>query len=431
MNLYQRSQTPSRRPAMRPLGVLVVSLLLGASAPAQGLITPLGPDPEVDPTVINLGPIGQTVSRIDQIAMLPSSPASSSYYVCCTVWYGSTPTDTSLLTGTLDLGVTPPVWTPDNSVASLNMAATVTRQDEFALTMSTDRLVIVWDNYAGATYPPNVTTTAYTFVCTRSSPTAPFLASNVQAVTPMTGGWSDAHLGAPLGNGSYELYFSDPIFSNDIMCGALDPATGAVTAPVLVKSRSAGSLAAHSPCVLRDSQGRARALSFGEVAPAYAYSSMLWTSNMVDAGTTVTLADGSPSSWYSNGTSNGGTLRYGGPLSGPHKVEVTLLADTIPRTGAVTIPGWAPLRPAASAPQFLSWVIVGFSTTTLPIPNIPEALEVLPDVILGFAIHDRFTGLAEWPLTVPAGLVLPPLFTQMLTYDVQAATMHFSNLAKF
>ena len=420
---------------------LTAIVALGFALPlsAQGLITPLGPDPTVGLSRIATNFAGLAVQRIDQIELQPDIPGGVAgvYRVCCTVSISGFP-DTDLLTGFLDLRLAPPVWTPTNEVDQLSTAngtMPTQIQDDFQLSMSPDGLVVTWDNYRTGPVAG-----FFTFVCRRASTGVPFQRANALAITTLTGIWHDCSLGPPLGNGRYELFFSDAVLGaspappRDIMRGELDPATGIVFNVSLVKTRPAGMSAAHSPGVLRDSTGVARALTFGQLNPSGTASDMLWTTNMVDTGATFMIANSALSnmSWFSNGCTNGGSFRFGGPFPAPFIAEHTILADTIPIPGPVRIAGWAPIRPAALHPVFLSAVAIGNPLPPFPLPPVLEPIGIAPSIgITPLGFHDRFTGLAEWAFTVPPSLYLPGLVAQMITIDLSTNALHASNLATF
>lgn len=440
--------------------VWTVSGLIAQQPPLTPIV-PLSIDPHTVaagttsglPAVITTDGSGATISVIAQLELRPMG-SSGQYRVTGAALLMGNPRP-QLFDGTLDLSVTPPAWSPGSSVQQLNVANKV----HFQLSMSPDGLVAVWDVYNGVTsadYPALPPGSHYAFVCARPSTVVPFRAGAVRAMftnrPPSSFPWTDSHLGdAPqLPSGKYELFYSDATLGGqgDLWRGEVDPSTGTVTPVVIVRTKpSTGITYYHSPQDLRDSAGRVRALAFGQSPAATANSDILCARNGADTGTPYVVMDGAvalppPLSsaapiWFSNGTIVGGSITFGVYTTtqvDPHRAEYVLLTDANVRSGEPLV-AFAPIRPAAPAPAFLSWVAISTALLPAPVPTPWGLLLVDPTylvAITGPMVHDNLTGRAElsfgaytptWPTTTW------PM--QTVTLDLTTAALWFGNAADF
>jgi hypothetical protein len=151
-----------------------------------------------------------------------------------------------------------------------------------------------------------------------------------------------------------------------------------------------------------------------------------------------------PFHWFSNGTTNGGSFRYG-VYSNPqnaqlpvHKVEHVLLADSNVRSGQ-SVACYAPIRPAAApAPSFLSWfgISTSLAPSPIPLPGISGLLLIeqsgLVAPLFGLIPHDACTGLGEWTFP-PYSPTWPPTTypMQMITLELTNLRLTLSNVADF
>jgi hypothetical protein len=443
----------------RLLAFVLSAPALLAQQPMQPPITPLQVNPDTAPAVITTAPGAIPVNKVAQLELRPQGTTGIYRATCSLVL--ATGTRPQLVSGTLNLGVVPPVWTPNADVAALNVPNT----SHFQLSMSPDGLVVVWDNYTGVTataFPNLPTGPHYAFVCARPSTTVPFSPASVQAMfvnrPPAGFYWTDMHLGdAPPLGGLYELFYSDATLGGpgDIIRAQVNPTTGVVSGASVVVTKPASVVYYHSPYDLRDSQGRLRALTFGQSLSTGANSDILWTRNATNNGIAYMVMDGSlplpapssapPDIWFSNGTTNGGTFTYGTYTTTqvePYMVEHTLLVDSNVRPIAFgglgqPVAAYAPIRPANGAvPSFLSWF--GVSTALAPgpiaLPGINGSLLLAQPAlgVIGFAPHDNHTGLFEWTFAPYTPFWPPTTFPmQMITLDLATNQLTFSNVADF
>src|SRR5262245_3906126 len=139
-----------------------LSQCLIGQAPVARWGPTLLPDPWINTTVLNIDGAGNTISKIEQCEV--RSVGNGNYRIAAAVHLldlsTNQPTaDSTLITGNLNLSVSPPVWTPNLDVAALSLPGTSV--DEYQLSISADGLTAVWDRYDPL--PPN------TFCCQRSS----------------------------------------------------------------------------------------------------------------------------------------------------------------------------------------------------------------------------------------------------------------------
>lgn len=437
--------------------VVRLALMFGGVVGAQGPTTAFGPlalDPRTSPAIIATGapPALQQVLVVPQIELRPIG-ATGRYRVACVAVLAASGGRPRLLTGTLDLGVSPPVWTPNADVEKLNVISVP--NSAFQLTMSDDGLVVMWDNYraAGVTYS-NVPVAANTFVCKRASTAVAFDEADVRAVfvgRPVGGlPWSDPRLVGASGNGRYQILFGDAALggSGQLVRAEIDPTTGQVSGwTELGFKPSAGIDYFHSPNDLRDSTGAIRALVYGIAPSGAAHSSILFSRRPSGDAARYTLIDGAvepavpgPTSWFSNGCAIGGTMLYGawsnplGTQIHPHSIDYVLLPDA-DLTAGQSIAVFAPIRPAnGGSPVHLTWFALGPAAAPSPIPLPPSLGSLLLDPFTAVvhstpAIHDPYTGLAEWSFP---GLPLLGVSTMMqtITFDLGSGVSLLGNAAE-
>jgi len=385
-------------------------IALGSAATiSQGLIgqapvarwSPLQlPDPFINTSIINVDGAGTTISTIQQCEV--RSVGGGNYRIAATVQLLDTSTnqpsnDFTLITGNLNLGVSPPVWTPNLDVAALALPGT---RDEYQLSLSSNGLIAVWDRY-GAT-PPN------TFCCTRGSTAVPFSSANTRVVTNVAAGGVDPHIGEELTNGHVTLFHIGPAASaNSIVRGDLDPATGTLGPTTLVAAYAGAGATGfnHSPFVFRDTAGKARALAYSEFpASGPQHSNAIFAEGVNNDGTPEVILDGGPASrWFNNPGLVGGTWHYStSAQTEPQLQEVTILANADLTSGSGSVVAWAPARPLSGSLPFFSIVIAGIDVTTLSQPpyQVPPILgDIWVFITLGdtgIQMHDPYSGLVEW-----------------------------------
>jgi hypothetical protein len=393
------------------------------------------PDPYVNTTIINNDGIGGTITALQQCEV--RSIGGGLYRVAATATLAATPTESTLVTGTLVLTGAVPVWIPNQDVAAFNMVGNTV--DEYQLSISEDGLTAVWDRYVATSYP-NSGAAANSFCCRRASTAVPFDINDIRAIAGVGAGGVDPHIGEELANGHVTLFHIDFVTTNNaIVKGDLDPVTG-VLGPVSTAASYAPAAAGfnHSPFVHRDSTGAARALNYSEypVTPA-GVSSAWFTEGVNDDGSPEMIVDGAPSvNWINNPGLIGGTWHYcSSGATEPRLQEVTMIANTTrDANGIMRVPAWAPVRPQAGTGAFLS--VVGLGENVGISGNLPYALPpVINDLhvfltvgYLDLRIHDPYTGLAEWAFLTPHFNLTFEM--QLVTLDTASLTIMASNTAQ-
>jgi hypothetical protein len=419
---------------------VVVAASLALPVLAQGPVARIGalqlPDPFVNTTTINNDGVGNTIVKFQQCEV--RSLGAGLYRICATVHFAATPATCSLITGTLDMTVSPPVWAPSQDVAAFNQ--TGTGVDEYQLSMSQDGLNAVWDRYVATTYP-NSGAAAYTFVCHRNSTAVPFNINDIRAVTGVGIGGVDPHIGEELPNGHVILYHIDFLVTNNqIVKADLDPVTG-VLGPVSTVVSYTGPLPTgfnHSPFVHRDSTGAARALNFSTNVAAGA-SHAYFTEGVNDDGTPEKILDGQIplARWFNNPGLVGGSWHYTtSGVTEPQLQEVTMVANTTLVGGNGRIASWAPARPLPGSGTFISVIGIGIDVGSLSLPpyQIPPVINdfwIYPTLgVTDIRIHDPYNGRAEWVFN-NTPLFNMTLTMQMVTLDTLNSQIHASNTALF
>jgi hypothetical protein len=419
------------------------SLPLYGQAPVARLGTLMIPDPAINTGIISSDGAGGVVAKIQQCEV--RSIGGGIYRIAATVnlrdpLTGTAFRETELITGSLDLTVSPPVWLPKQDVAALNQAATMT--DEYQVSMSSDGLTVVWDRYVATTFP-NTGLPSQTFCCHRASTAVPFAVGSVRSISGVGVGGVDPHIGEELPNGHVILYHIGSVNGTQaapIVRGDLDPLTGTLGPTSVVATYHGAGVGGynHSPFVFRDSTGKARALCFSEFpANGPQNSNAVFTEGVNDDGTPEIVLDGSlVPQWFNNPGLVGGTWHY--CTSGqtePQLQEVTMLANTDLTSGSGRIAAWTPARPRPGSGSFLSVVGLGIDVGTLSIPpyqiaGVTNSIWIVTSLgITDVRTHDQYTGLAEW--VFPA---VPPLNTvltmQLVTLDTGQNTIFASNTAR-
>ena len=420
---------------------------LSQSPSPMAEVSPIAPDPYIDPAVITGDTLGNVVERIHQCEM--RHIGNGVYRIAATVrYFDSTMTApnpySNLLIGQLDLTGAAPVWTPSPDFNALDMPGGAINQ--YQLSVSLDGLCCVWDNYGGTTYnTPTGPQTGSTFVCARANTATPFAVADVRAVQGVAAGGVDPHIAEPLGNGSYRFFLIDFIglpLTGSLLRGNLDPATGVLTATATAVaynkppfSNYSGFL--HSPCTLFDNQGVARAMFFSENAGA-GYSHSWFTEDINDTGTHELVIEGTgPNSptmaniWLNNPGHIGGTMHQCGDGGGQFIREVTLLANAaVDTSGVGSVVCWAPIQPSQAQSDYLSVVAFGpFFPVSVPIPAATAGeLYIGVDVLSPILFHDRFTGVAQWNINVGSQMGVT-LNCQLATLNTATGDIWLSNTA--
>lgn len=416
---------------------LCTLFVLGTAAVAQGEFLPLTPFPDLGPGVISRDAAGATITSVRQLEL--RSIGNGRYRAAATVTLQSAP-DSTILTGEVDLLAQPVTWTPNNHLALLNSNGNAI--DEFCPTLSADGRIVVFDHYLGRTWPA-VANNDYCFVCRRQTNNVQFQPADVRAVRlPYGYGFKDPHLGQELPNGNVLLFYSDA--AGDVSHAELDPATGNVANPTTaaIHSQALGFGYTGSNYVLRDSTGAARALLFGEYwqhpTTNQVYGDMYWTEGVDNDGSPVNLTNAGQSPnylWYANGSALGGTFFWARAVSAtngytdPMVTEVCCVANTDLRSGQGRIAAFAPIRPRGNG-AFLSVVAIGSAAAPYQIPPVLGMIELLPTIgVTDVAVHDRFTGLAEWAFANVPVTGMAPALLQVVTLDVAQLRIIAGNTA--
>jgi hypothetical protein len=420
------------------LASIAASAVLTSQAPV-GIVTPWsapGNNPFVNTTIINSDGAGGIVSDIDQFELRHSG--AGTYRVECTLRVVGQ-TDSKLQAGSLNMAVSPPVWTPNQHLAALNMANAAV--DEYQCSMSANGLVLVWDNYnASTTYNGFV---GQTWVATRASTAVPFATVNVLPVLGVGAGGVDPHIGEELANGNVVLYHIDFLgITPNIVKGELNPATGALINVTVVATYTGAGISGfnHSPFALRDSTGKARCLSYSQYPQVGgAFSHSFFTEGINDDGTPQMILDGSTAgaggvlTWHNNPGWVGGTFHScTSAQTEPNLLEVTAIANADLTSGSGRIVAFAPARPLPGGGVFISVIGIGVAAPApgYALPPVVGNLWVFPTLgVLDLRFHNQYTGLAEWAFTnVPALNFAWEM--QLITLDGAAGLIRAGNTAR-
>jgi hypothetical protein len=419
---------------------------LASGLAAQAVVTPLGINntPSLGTTVINVDGAGNAIQAYQQIEM--KAMGSGLYRTILTAQLVGF-ADSALVLGTIDMNTTPPTWTADPNTALAAINQSNAGIDDFAGTLSDDGLVLAWDNYYGAAAPvfPNVATTAYSFICQRSSTSVPFSASNVHAIANVPSGGVDTKIGNRLANGHVILFHigntagvgAGPTNGN-IYRSEIDPTTGANSGNILAVTNSgrAGWYFCHSPCPMRDAAGNPVALVNSEYLSTTGQSDGMWSPGVSNDGTTRVIGDGTTGgvyTWLANPAVIGGTIHWAtsssaGTYGDPSTLEGGFVANCDLTSGSGHLALFAPIRPTMPG-SFISAVAIGAATTPYAVPPVIGNIEILPTVgITPIALNDANTGLADWAFNSvpPLGLTLA---TQGLLVDVIGGRILATNTA--
>lgn len=423
-----------------------------AAQSSPGVMTPLAPNNGVNlgATVISTTETaGEIVQALEQIELYPLG--SGAYRVVATAQIVGQP-DFKLISGTLILASNPPLWLPANDLANLNTAGAA--GDEFAGSLSSDGLIVVWDNYVGATYP-NVPVAATTFICKRVSTTNQFSVNDVRAITGVAPGGVDPTIGEELANGNIVLYHLTGTTAVDTINKLeVDPLTG-IGNPLspnsgIAATPSAGGNAPnqtpgnigfnHSPSVQRDGAGKARALTYSVYLTgglAGAGSDGIWQSNVNNAaGNVWTIAKRDVNLtndiWFANPAVVGGTWAWAtsgtGGYGDPSVFEGNALADTSFLGGSGRIAAYAPVQDGV----MVSVVVIGSPAPPYQVPPVLGDIMIFPTVgALDIRFHSVETGLAEWIFNaVPfLGAQFPMQLLTLRNDGVSPVTIHAGNVA--
>lgn len=337
----------------RSLGVLSASLLSAALC-AQGY---LGEKPAIIKAAAkdtNLG-AAKFGGAPYQVLFVPHASLPANTYVVALTLPGTTAGSYKLETGTYNF--TTNTYTKNTWADALNVSG-----QEFALGISDDLLVAVWDRGSGLA--PGF--------ARRANLTANFAPGGAVSGGPT--GYVDSNLARING----KLAFLH-IQGSDINVGDLDANTGAlsnirraVTNPI-----GAGS---HSPTPVNDSQGNTYSLMFSAQVPAR-QSNAWFASSVQDAAPAFEMVD-SPT-WLANGDANAGDMvnaeaagSYGDCLRWG---VLAMSSAVVPATGGtLNLSLVAPERPATQ-PPYIGLVLVGaLNSSGIPIPTVNGNLSINP-----------------------------------------------------
>lgn len=413
---------------------------LGAAALAQtspGVITPLVPynANDLGAAVINSTVVsGEIINVLEQLEL---RSLGGGVYRCTVTAITNQGGGSKLVTGLLNLATTPPGWTPLNDLELLNTPGAST--DEFQCSISQDGLICVWDNYLGYTYPNTVL--GSTFICRRTSTSVQFNPNDVRVIIGVPSGGVDPHIGEELPNGNVVVYFFD--INGDISKGEVDPGTGTLTNQSLAVAAGGSNpnqipgtvVFCHSPTVQRDGGGKARGLTYSEYISG-SLSDGLWTTNVNNTGNRWCIAQrtiNNTNYWFANPAVMGGTWAWATAAAGygdPSRFEGVAVVDADIRGGG-RLTAYAPIRPAAALPAYISAVGIGLAGPTLPpyqIPGVSGQILVYPVAILSPLFHDNQTGIGE-AIFAPYTPFNAQYQMQVVTLDTTANTIIAGNVA--
>lgn len=327
--------------------------------------------------------LGATALGVAQVAQLLLTPvAGSRHYLTATVKrVGGTSYD--LLAGEFDEATE--TFVANSDVVHFNGAG-----DEFALSVSHDRLTAVYDSPQGVMW------------AARQIATQPFGAP--ARVKNLHAGYLDPQLCTV--EGEQHLMF---LWGSDLWIGRFE--SGVVFDSWLLVARPPTTTALHSPSPITTADGEMKALVFsgnvpGRNANAFFQSSL----DATDAPPSHQILD--TPTWLANPDANGGRVRYAEATStytDPIEVELVAVASAeAPASGgtnALDLVMFGPTR-NGSAPTMLGTIALGvLGTGPLPLPFLGgSALSLDPSslVMLPPAPIDRATGTLRYRISLPS-----------------------------
>lgn len=322
--------------------------------------------------------LGATSLGVAEVAQLLLTPiAGSRHYLTATVRrIGATNWD--LLAGEFDEATQ--VFVPSNDVVHFNSSG-----DEFALTVSTDRLVAVFDTPTSAMW------------ASRASVALPFGAPAPVQNVPT--GYIDPQLCKY--DGELHLMF---LWGRALWIGRFENGVVFFIWPLVI----APSVQLHSPSPMTAADGEMKALIFSRVGSG---SSAWFQSNLDVIDDTAPHQILDRGSWLGNPDANGGRVRYaeaGVTYTDPVELELVAVAAAEAPTrggvGALDLVLFAPTR-TSTEPTLLGTVALGvLGTGPLPLPFLGgSALSLDPTslVMLAPAPVDRDSGTLRYRIDLP------------------------------
>lgn len=409
--------------------VLISAMALSATLAAQYAGEPpaLVTNPPVNTPTFGAAAFGTPVQQVAQLNLMPNRDAQGNvipneWYLTATTFNG-TPAFYQMWSGTYVPGRTPNEIVANTDVQALNITTT----DMFAINVSHDLLVCVFD--AGASAQP--------IVATRATPTGPF--TNPVAIgAPVPAGYRDSQLFDKIAPNQYEYGY---VVGRQLFKVVIDVTTGAtVGTPITVVDANFANPAqdVHSHWAMRQwtgsplDWGTCRALIHAKndsSADSYFRSSLI--DNAVVPLPFFRIYD--DANWKANPSSIGGSTYWANAIStyvDPLQEDIVAMSSaTVPATGGiVTLVGFAPRK---STPQIGIVMVGALATAGLPLPGITgnlgldvSSLVFLPglpvDPIYGEFVYQFVTG------------VLPrrQIDMQVLVFDAAANRIILGNTAQ-
>lgn len=330
-------------------------------------------------TNARLGASGLGVAQVAQLLLTPI--AGSRHYLTATVKrIGAA--DFDVLAGEFDEATQ--TFVPNADVTHFNGSA-----DEFALSVSSDRLVAVYDSPTGVMWASRTTTAQ------RFGPPAP--------VRNVPGSYVDPQL-CTLG-GRLHLMF---LWGTDLWVGRF--VQGVVYDSWLLVAKPPSCTALHSPSPMTAADGEMKALIFSGNVPGRAANAFFQSNLDATDGTSPhQILD--TTTWLANPDANGGRIRYAEATStyaDPVELElVAMAAAEVPARGGIGALDLVVLAPPRSGaqPTMLGTVALGvLGAGPLPLPFLGgSALSLDPSslVMLPPAPIDRDSGALRYRIDLP------------------------------
>lgn len=352
--------------------------------------------------------LGNGITAIAQLELHPIPGLPGVFVLAATVRRAGGPGGWDLVLGRWYQNLSPPRFVLTDHVDALDTAG-----DEFALSLSDDLRVAVFDSPTGPRY------------AVRATPSARFMTSDPLGLA----GYVDPKLCTISGRTSLAY-----IAGADLQVAEFDrSAFGTARSPLSLARRlvtaPAGALGLHSPEPLRDASSEARAFLVS-IKRSAGVSDSAFVAALDDSEAPRVLH--AARTWLNNPAGLGGTTYWAkSPYADPLRIESFGVASVVAPANGGT------LRLSAFAPQRPGTVIFAVGVPTLPIcarvPGIAGVFGLDPSsfALLGPVAVQTELGYAGLDVPMPALPAGLRLGMQALLYDSATGQWSFSNDAAF
>ena len=356
-----------------------------------------------------LGATALGCTEVAQIRLIPHASLPAGTYYCAATIHKASVTRWILQSGTFNVATG--VYTVNTDI---DAAVAATTGDLFALGISNDLKVAVFDTSSGVKF------------ATRAGTTGSFGAPT--AVTGVTGTYLDPNFGQV--NGSLMLLVAQGANKN-ISIGSFNATTGAVTGLKIV---STGGFV-HSPTPVSNTAGETLGvLYFDAGASPYKalYSSLLEADINLPAKPFYTNTN-----WIANADATGGTLTIATATStytDPTQLGISAVASLFASAttpGPIALTSFAPIQSAVATPYVGVTLIGLLAAGPISIGGIVVGnLSLSNPVLLPVGAYDNASGTWVQKLPAPALPVGTKIYFQSAVCDLKANKVFLSNTGK-